>query len=71
MNPEEFVASIVLVKQDLALPTTASHAAELTVADIACHDDKLGRAPDGMRRMHQAHKRQRGAGEVRSETFAR
>jgi hypothetical protein len=35
---------------------------------IACHDDKLGRAPGGMRRMHQAHKRQRGAGEIRSET---
>jgi hypothetical protein len=43
----------------------------LTVDDIACHDDKLGRALGGMRRMHQAHKRQRGAGEIRSETFAR
>jgi hypothetical protein len=44
MNQEEFVASIVLVKQDLALPTAASRAAELIVADIACHEDKLGGA---------------------------
>ena len=57
MNQEEFVASMVLVKQDLALPTRASRAAELTVADIACHEDKLGRALGGMRRMHQAHER--------------